>query len=74
MSVSMPFPAICDWLGQVQYSTAQVGAELQEIIVHRDIGPPATAQLIYCPKDSIRERWGWAAQPWRNEVNIYQYA
>jgi hypothetical protein len=43
MSVSMPFPAICDWLGQVQYSTAQVGAELQEIIVHRDIGPSATA-------------------------------
>jgi hypothetical protein len=63
MSVSMPFPAICDWLGQVQYNTAQVGAELQEIIVHRDIGPSATAQLIYCPKDSIRERWGWAAQP-----------
>jgi hypothetical protein len=45
MSVLMPFPAICDWLGQVQYSTAQVGAELQEIIVHRDIGPSATTPV-----------------------------
>jgi hypothetical protein len=45
VSVSMPFQAICDWLGQVQYSTAQVGAELQEIIVHRDIGPSTTAPV-----------------------------
>jgi hypothetical protein len=52
--------------GWFRYSTTRPkwAAELQEIIA---IATSARQQrqLIYCPKDSVRERWGWggAAQP-----------